>query len=109
MIKIIQKDRTIKIVWKHDRLSNHNDIDGFTHCTLNLITPKGKIVATWEEKFMFLHFDNFNKDYGRKSSLKKVLSKIGYQTLSKEDKKEIWKQYFTMINKSYIFKKNNKN
>jgi len=90
------------VSWYHKNVSEYERMkgkDSFTKCLIQNQTNleiNGKGIAKLGKKEK-----QFNKDLGRKISLKKAMSNIG---LNKETRTLFWNEYHTLTNKSQRIK-----
>lgn len=82
------------VKWRHENTTNEtgNKYPSFTECFIENLTNNE---IKGEAKAILSPTDNFNKDKGRKISMKRAMKIVG---LAKPTRKLFWSKYFEMTN-----------
>ena len=121
-MKIIFEKKMYTVEWKHsnnigreslnNKLSNilnnvkviETNTQNYTECILKNLETKEILLTT--KAILNNKETHFNKEIGRKISLKKVLDKLSFDKISR---KNVWHNYFIYTNKMNALDKMNKN
>lgn len=121
-MKILIKDKVYTVEWKHfnnigreslnNKLSNvlnnikviETNTQNYTECIVKDMETKEVFLTT--KAILNVKEKHFNKEMGRKVSLKKVMDKLSF---SKEKRQQIWHTYFIYTNQLPLLNKMDKN
>jgi hypothetical protein len=121
-MKILIKDKVYTVEWKHfnnigreslnNKLSNvlnnvkviETNTQNYTECIVKDMETKEVFLTT--KATLNNKETHFNKEMGRKVSLKKVIDKL---SLNKISRKNVWHNYFIYTNQMNVLDKMNKN
>jgi len=119
-MKILFNNKTYILVWHHVNNVEHEMVrlglkprkltqevyakESYTDCFFKELDTKETVWYT--RAIMGKKEKHFNKDKGRRVTLRKLFNHFDY---TKEQKKEIWKDYFIHTNQLHLLNKMDKN